>query len=305
MFEIETWQCLPEDDFQEDEEKGDAVSLGDEESSDQIAHSANCVECYFKEMGRGGLLTRDEEVELAKKIELLKQKVVAWIRSYPALLAEPLPDTEDESSAETPSLESQEITDELIQAVDRNFSELISRLERAEAALREWGERSGLSSQEILKLATKVEEGSCEDLLCIQGGALCACYEMGPLEMTGVSKDLLKKDYQEFREVRDLLRNLKSRFVEANLRLVISLAGKFRGRGIPFLDLIQEGNLGPHESGGQVRLSSGVQVRHLRLLVDSPGHAPGHTESRPDHPHPRACERDEKQGKTRHPRSVE
>ncbi len=37
---------------------------------------------------------------------------------------------------------------------------------------------------------------------------------------------------------------LKSRFIRANLRLVASLAKRYVGRGIPFLDLIQEGNLG-------------------------------------------------------------
>ena len=37
---------------------------------------------------------------------------------------------------------------------------------------------------------------------------------------------------------------LRNRFVKSNLRLVASMAKRYSGRGIPFLDLIQEGNLG-------------------------------------------------------------
>ena len=83
-----------------------------------------------------------------------------------------------------------------------------------------------LTKEEEVELAMAIERGE-EAQAKLQGGRLRSETSIRK------AKELVRKG-----------REARQRFIRANLRLVVSIARKYQGQGLPFLDLIQEGNIG-------------------------------------------------------------
>jgi RNA polymerase primary sigma factor len=112
----------------------------------------------------------------------------------------------------------------------RKDAELTASADSVRAYLKQIGKVALLNAEEEVELAKRIEAG------------------LYAAERVRRSEDVTEKlSPQLRRDLRWIVRDgerAKNHLLEANLRLVVSLAKRYTGRGMAFLDLIQEGNLG-------------------------------------------------------------
>ncbi len=125
-----------------------------------------------------------------------------------------------------------------LEKIDLSVPDGVSIEDPVRMYLKEIGKVPLLTADQEIDLAKKMEAGNeaMEQIAALKE-------QMAELE-TEEEKEEIRAQIKELQKIVRVGDNAKKRLSEANLRLVVSIAKRYVGRGMLFLDLIQEGNLG-------------------------------------------------------------
>ena len=207
------------------------------EEEEEYEKTEDIVQTYFHSMGNISILKRNEEVELAKSLEEGKEIIKGIVSALP--LYKKLKAHLDGKDEEDLNNSEEEKTDEAFVMSLKVLDDLMIKIGAADRKVARYGTLKGLK-----KLINKKKS---QDINPIQLNTIAKEvqneYKQAESEV-GIKIDELKAKWDRITRARTLVSEAKDELITHNLRLVVNVAKNYIGRGLSFLDLIQEGNIG-------------------------------------------------------------